>query len=590
MNLSTKSSLLRIRRNAQASQQRQAEENEQGATLLEFAIVIPLLLFTVLALFDFVRYLTIQGILNSAANRAVSLASVIEDLDTDCRRLPPAQRVNCGTRRLDAIEKVLKVAQDLPLETMLGTDVSSDRAYLISEADPNRAAIEFIISEDKNLTAKLQYGTDAPSARIINFDADEPNVQALSDILQNEPVEVRIRARVDTFFPFLGELNVEGHAAGFREPRFLTSFPARLDCRGRPVGPGGETPVDCPCSTDPDNPTLLDDGSGSCICDPGIFDTVEEDGVIRCICKAGDTFDIDEGGNCFCPYTTAEELGCAAGQIFDADACRCDDCPGQNTSTDGIACSCPVSSAAEAGCGPEQIFDAEECDCVGCPFEQVANADGRACECPFANASEAGCTGTEVFDSENCKCNPCPYEQVADSTGEVCECPPDFLSNNECGPGDRVDVDQCRCRDCPGEQTGTPDGTSCECTLTVADCNPDQRLDIGKCRCRDCPGESEASGDGTSCVCELDPNTCFDNGEEFRASACECRPCPGAQVLLGSSCGCPDIVCAGGNINSSACACECPGDEVLIGGSACGPIECLTTDCIIGPDGASIPE
>ncbi|MCB0325452.1 MAG: pilus assembly protein, partial [Bdellovibrionales bacterium] len=98
---------------------RAPDRSDRGATMVEFAIVIPILLMVILALFDFVRYLTIRGIMNSAAHRAVSLASVVENLDTDCNALPDDLQAACGPARAAAIQRVLMVARDLPLDTLV---------------------------------------------------------------------------------------------------------------------------------------------------------------------------------------------------------------------------------------------------------------------------------------------------------------------------------------------------------------------------------------------------------------------------------------------------------------------------------------
>ncbi len=572
-------------------EERQCSEVEKGATIVEFAIVIPILLLVILALFDFVRYLTIQGILNSAANRAVSLASVVEDLDTDCIRLPAPQRATCGARREVAIRKVLTAARDLPLATMLGTDIQNDAAYLISptvdgSTDPvQQPAIEFVLSRAEDLRAYISDGTDDATSTQLTFNSETPTNQALSDLLENIPLEVRIRARMNTFLPMFGEFEVQGHAAGFREPRFLTSFPARLDCNGRPIGPGDTEPVDCPCSSDPNNPDLVQ-GPGGCLCNVSAGLVGQDiNGTFTCVCEDPDLIK-DGNGNCICPYTNAQEAGCGPNQVYNPDTCGCDDCPQLQTSGDGIACTCPFATPEEAGCAEGQVFEPGTCRCKDCPYLQEADDSGLACECPYTSAEQAECADDEIFNPVNCTCNRCPNEQVPNGDRDGCECPSDYLTNNDCGPGARVDVDKCRCVNCRGNQTVTPDGLDCECTIDS--CRPDQVLDSQRCQCNDCPPPREVVNG--RCKCTLDPNTCYANQETFSSRRCECIPCPGNQVLNGTRCECPDFQCLGGTANNTQCSCSCPSGEVLINGIACGPTECQFTTCIIGPGGASIPE
>lgn len=567
------------------------EAEQRGATLLEFVIVFPILMLTVLALFDFVRYLTIQGILNSAANRAVSLASVVEDLDTDCNRLPADQRVNCGHRREVAIRKVLDAARELPLATMVGTDTQNDAAYLISPSvdggnDPVREpAVEFVLSRGEDLRAYISDGVNDASSSQLTFNSENPTNQALSDILENIPLEVRLRARMHTFLPMFGEFEVQGHAAGFREPRFLTSFPARIDCNGNPIGPGDPPPATCPCSSDPNNPELVQGGSG-CICNASAgLVGMDIDGVFTCVCEDPDLVS-DGNGNCVCPFSNAQDAGCSASQVYDADTCSCNDCPELQTSPDGTACACPFATAEEAGCDQDQSFNPNSCRCEDCPYLQEADDSGFGCECPFTSAEEANCRDGQIFNPVNCTCNNCPNEQVANDDRTGCECPADFLTNNNCSAGERVDVNRCRCLDCPGNQTATPDGLSCECTLDS--CPDEQVLDTRNCRCYSCPNNREIV-DGR-CECTLDPNTCYAQGEGFSTRRCDCFPCPGNQVLNGNVCECPAFQCLGGTADNYQCSCTCPSGEVLVNGVACGPAECQFTTCIIGPGGASIPE
>ena len=118
---------LRLKRGNQGDSSQDSSPDE-GVTLLEFALVAMIFLFFVIALFDFVRFLLVQGIMKSAANRALSAAQVIAKLDNDC--LDPDSGTNlihttCVNERRAAFQAVLNAARNMPVNTMVSQEQAS---------------------------------------------------------------------------------------------------------------------------------------------------------------------------------------------------------------------------------------------------------------------------------------------------------------------------------------------------------------------------------------------------------------------------------------------------------------------------------
>jgi hypothetical protein len=279
--------------------------------MLEFALVLPLLMLLVVGLMDLGRFFAVRTLLDTGAARGLNEAQKVPNFDTDTRNLSPT---SVEYRRfVIARDMAAKAAEALPLSTLL-TDPST----------PSDSELSKVTTTDNGLA--LGPGGSPPSvvsgAAVLrpgecadidgfgrtcnrdwlNIPDSDPgpalNVP-LGTLLENHPVKVLLRAKLAPFLPFLGPIQIEGSAMGFREQLPPGSFKARIDpdiyygsSQAAPSStevPESDVPAPTPTATyscpidwakcikkyaflipkipyQPGN--TLDPADGKCICDP----------------------------------------------------------------------------------------------------------------------------------------------------------------------------------------------------------------------------------------------------------------------------------------------------------------------------------
>ena len=591
-----------------AATQSNLNRNERGASLVEFALVAPIFFLAVFTIFAVGRVLAVRMVLNTAAERALSLASVEPNLDTDCLLVPAALRTACGDRRKISVTRILNVARSLPLQTLVNEVPDQGSSYFIS-GNNITPAVELILAprvgNNQGVRGYFATGNATNPSYSYSDHINPPSGEPLVAYLQRVPIEVRLRAEVDTFLPFFGRWTVEGSAVGYREPRFVSSFPPRLDCRGNPIPPGGVGAATCPCSTNQNDPTLIAHPNGAgCICvtvssGPSLVQVVSQGLVVTCKCpNANQQYNpglnkcvacpnnqVLQNGTCVCPtvpcqggtVNTSCVCSCPQGQLNQDGLC----CPAGQVNLNG-QCSCPP--AQEQACitsGGTVITGTCGCSCPA-PFAFVGGICrcpgntlrvGESCECP-ASVAENCNGGTVVSGSNGCSCE-CPFQQglsnglccpwsqtnvngICCNNGQTnvgggCGCP-DGVEGDCTGSGGNFNSGSCGCG-CPAPLVR--DGTRCRCTGNLVQ-------DGAQCHCPDsvvnnCHGGTPTVGGNGNCTCSCPAGQRFSNG----------HCCPSLQAYIDGQCRCPsnqEGSCegSGGNYNNSTCGCACPGQLTAV--------------------------
>ena len=585
---------------------------------------------TVLTLFDFALYLSSRSVLNSAASKAISLASVISGLDADCQSLDTsAKRTACGAARKTAMGSVITTARN----NALGILVRSSAGRMLTDllaGDGTTPAIEFqIVKSGETYTHRAYRTTGATgTTTYINNGSSSSNWintgVSLRDVLQSQPMEIHIRATYRSLSPWLPPMTIDAHAAGFREPRFISSYPEYVDCRGQPVAVGvvpGSVGY-CPCVYDPGNGTLVEAEDGNCAC-KGPLVSHGSGHSITCTCPNPNQVADPATGSCACP-----PANCASNEVINTSTCGCDPCSGfYQSNPDHSSCSstCPASVLGQGGanCGGNQYFDPASCACLDCAANKLANDDHTSCSChlnpavdcggaQMGDASEGVCrcfscgnNTTANQDHSACTCNltasSCPTGTVLEVTSTSCRCV-------GCGSGQQANADQtacvactltgascsgntvannssCSCVPCGTGSHANNDHSSCECNLSPSSCGSTQYFSYSDCRCHNCSGSAVANDNHSDCTCNLRVSDCG-GGQYLDSNACRCRNCPSGQVTNGSGTGC---TCTAGNIDScrggtlqSNCSCSCPSGESSFSGAGCAPTIC----CAPGTSGS----
>lgn len=275
-------------------------DSMNGASFVEFIVVVPIFIILVFACIDFARYTAAKSILTTGAHRAVSLATVIPNLD-----LAPEERpINPELIDL-ARTDVITLAQNVPINSSLFTN-GSNTSRITLDATP-----ELILPTRENGQTMLQ-------------------------AMQDEPIEVRLIGTYDPFLPLLSNLPIRSSATGFREPRNVMTMPAPTDCFGNRLGTVAYV-TECPCNMQ--------------------FFGLDDDG--RCTCLAtdetcpGEQIANDHGCGCHCPGNQTYDEATGACECLAANNM-------QDTPDDADFCSCV---SGDSSCGPGQAFDSFSCRC-----------------------------------------------------------------------------------------------------------------------------------------------------------------------------------------------------------------------------------
>lgn len=335
--------------------------NELGVSMLEFAIVLPVFLILIFACIDFARYSAAKSVLTTGAHRAVSLATVVPDLDLDIKDLPIG-----STRIDDAKDKVIVAAKKIPEATLFSFGRYTGQITL-------------------NAVPKL----DLPIRK---------NNESMISAMQRDPIRVSMEGSYDPFLPLLPILDIKSEASGFREPRTITSMPIPIDCFGNRLGskffkstcdcydPYSLNPTSgvCECIVDddycPGDQIALTNGQCGCSC-PG---NLIIDGA-GCGCT-GDNMNPTPIGPSKSKCECVAGFSCTAPKLKDELSCEC---------------RCPVSSP-DLCKGSGGSYDSDECKCSLCPAGKSLDTNQPKCVCK----APVNCTAPEVFSNAECRCVP----------------------------------------------------------------------------------------------------------------------------------------------------------------------------------------
>ncbi len=206
--------------------QRHRDSTEKGVTIVEFALVLPVLILFVLAFIDLVRVIAVQGILTHAAEQTLEVAVTMPNFDVDIRSAIPASAEY--QRFLLARSRIIQDATKLPLQTLLSDSANDSTAQLVkfTYEDPAQGGVVPIpFSADVAILRpgeQVKIG-DAASTMMFNHETypfpgagvTEPKLDRL---MRSQPIIVEMRAKIFTFTPILGDIYAKGVAQGFRDP------------------------------------------------------------------------------------------------------------------------------------------------------------------------------------------------------------------------------------------------------------------------------------------------------------------------------------------------------------------------------------
>ena len=202
--------------------------DERAVTMIEFALVIPVLILFVLAFVDLVRVIAVQGILVHVAEQTLQVASTMPNFDVDIRTSDPNSPEY--QRFMLARQRIFQDAAKLPLQTLLTDSGTPSAAQLIrfSYEDPapsggGPAPAPFsadvaILRPGEHVKVGDVTSTTYFDHETYPFPGTGINEPSLERLLKTQPIIIEIRARVSTFTPAIGTITTKGVAQGFRDP------------------------------------------------------------------------------------------------------------------------------------------------------------------------------------------------------------------------------------------------------------------------------------------------------------------------------------------------------------------------------------
>ncbi|RME58490.1 MAG: hypothetical protein D6780_06635, partial [Candidatus Dadabacteria bacterium] len=192
----------------------------KGASLVEFAIVFPIIIIFILGLIDIARYWSARSILQAGVNEGANLAAELSGVEIDIRQLccddsgnssctNPQEDRETLERFLTVRRQIIRAALRLPLGTFFGRKGLNERGVnllrVLVQDDTNNGCSDPIGSYYAGF---LRPGesviiTTPSGAKTIShpraLQADEP----LSPTLLKQPVIVVAAAEFDWFLPFI---------------------------------------------------------------------------------------------------------------------------------------------------------------------------------------------------------------------------------------------------------------------------------------------------------------------------------------------------------------------------------------------------
>jgi Flp pilus assembly protein TadG len=428
-----------------------------GASFVEFVIVLPVFLMILFAFVDLSRYLMTESMLETAANRAIVLASTIPGLDDD-----PGTP---DSRKDQAVSDVEAFAERLATSGFISGVDSPSMAYLTS-------------------APKLELPVVLPG-------------KSMREALETTPMKVTLGAKLLPIFPLIPLIDLKAEAYGFRETRSGVALPIPVDCQGNPIGDSNyysfcdecnwpenyllgnvywdQQSRSCKqCSTSRYEARFTNWSKTGCRC-PGwsdctrelgpngvLFVPVTTNGCVWCNCYGEFGFQFGADGKCECrwPQAVVRPLrhtgfaswgtltGCyceGADQITDQNCA--DRFPGLSVYADGTNCYCRCSMAncpngysvttPEAGCSctcpSGKVYDRSVPGCVCTNLNVPCSSpsfqrDPADCQCKCTITCGSGANNAAKKNESTCTCS-CDGYGSPNAQGQC----PDYDPNN---PGD----------------------------------------------------------------------------------------------------------------------------------------------------------
>lgn len=216
-------------------------EDSRGASMLEFAITLPIFLVTIVAILDFTQVMTVQALLDEAASRTLIRATTVPNFDINPKSANP-----------NAVEfKRLVKAREKSLATGMGfmnavrllhpegsTEQTGNMATLMNlrytEDQQSGAAVDF--------TSGVMVLLPGDCAQVVSTSQVFCNRQTLgiadnatrptgepAVLMRNHPLRAIAVAQVNGYLPFWGNRLIMGEAFGYRQPIPQGPFPAFED-------------------------------------------------------------------------------------------------------------------------------------------------------------------------------------------------------------------------------------------------------------------------------------------------------------------------------------------------------------------------
>lgn len=234
-----------------------------GATLVEYVLVVPLLVLLLFAIIQLAHYWAVQGLINQGAQRGVSLAIRIADIEHD----DPSDHQSYEKFRR-AREKVLAEAESLPLAAFVRDYRDSPSAvHFIGFRNPaaNAALLRPGECVRDNVDALHCHPTLCPASGECTSGAERrASGDSMAELLMKHPMVVVMPVHYRPFFsiPGMSRLNPSGVAAGYQEASKTGAFPMPADVE-LPPGSNDPDPVVTPVQT-PQQPTPTPEPTPAC--------------------------------------------------------------------------------------------------------------------------------------------------------------------------------------------------------------------------------------------------------------------------------------------------------------------------------------
>lgn len=203
-----------------------------GATLIEYAIVLPLLLALIFVIIELARYWAVQGLINQGAQRGVSLAIRISNLEYESTDSTAEYRDFA-----EAYGKITAEAEALPKAAFVRNfDATSSSAFFVGfaadQAPDGQARNTALLRPGECKTDRDGvlhcHPTLCPQTDPCNSGAARRTPGSrMVNLLREHPVVLiaPVRFRPIVSLPLWGDLHPVGLAAGYRENFKTGAFP-----------------------------------------------------------------------------------------------------------------------------------------------------------------------------------------------------------------------------------------------------------------------------------------------------------------------------------------------------------------------------